>query len=395
MAHKVYLDYSATTPCDEIVLNEMIPYFTTKFGNPNSIHEFGNEALDALNTARSHVAKLINSEFNEIVFTSGATESNKIAIERTVNFIKGDFITAPTEHKSVLDLAGKSFLKLNSEGVIDLEYLDNLLDGNPTLVSICMVNNETGTLQDIAKIAQICHSKKALIHTDATQAFGKIPIDVKELDVDFLSASGHKIYGPKGVGILFYKTINRKYIRVDNANHEVEFGIQAGTVPVPLCVGMGKATEIANETLMDNLTKITKLRKMLLDGVSSQLEEIYINGSSESNYPGIVNISFRGCEGEALMMECSRIAVSSGSACTSNKLSISHVLKAMGIPADIAQSSLRITIGKNTTAAEIEIAIEDLVNATLKLRKFSPIWDMIKMGIDVNSVFQGGNSHAI
>jgi cysteine desulfurase len=397
---KVYLDYAATTPCDPRVLEEMIPYFITHFGNPNSLHSFGHLALEALTNARNKVKDLINSEFDEIIFTSGSTESSNIAIVKTMQYLsnsnKTHFITLKTEHKSVLDCAASlnkfgfksTLLDVEKDGLVDLNLLEDSITDSTGLVSICFVNNETGVIQDIKRIAQICHSKNVLLHIDATQALGKLAIDVKELDIDFLSASGHKIYGPKGIGVLFCKKQNQKYIKVSRANFEVEFGIRSGTVPVPLCVGMGKAVEIAQSEMEENLNKTKTLRAHFLNGIFPQLEEVYIIGSIEKNYPGIINISLRGCEGEALMMEASRIAVSSGSACTSNKLSISHVLAAMKIPADIAQSSLRITIGKYTTLSDIDIAIEDLVNATNKLRAMSPVWDMIKSGMDVEEIFR-------
>ncbi len=396
----IYLDYAATTPCDTAVLQEMLPYFSEVFGNPNSLHKFGMDAKDALDIARSRIANAINSNFNEIIFTSGATESTNISVIRTMNALqksgKNRFLTLPTEHKATLMVANYlkmngfdvEFLEVNREGILELETLENALSEQTGMLSVCHINNETGTMQDIRKIIEVCHKYGVLVHVDATQSLGKTKIDVRDFDIDFLSASGHKVYAPKGIGILFCKKANMKYLRVPKANPEVEFGIRAGTVPVALCVGMGKAVEIANKDIDKNWNHAVELRKLFIDGIKSQLDEIYINGSEKSNYPGIINMSFRGCEGEALMMEAKRIAVSSGSACTSNVLSISHVLDAMKVPADIAQSSLRISIGKDTTAADMEIAVEDLVNATKKLRNMSPVWDMIKAGIDVDSVFK-------
>lgn len=403
MQEHIYLDYASTTPCDPQVVNEMLPYFSKIFGNPNSLHKFGTEAKIALDKSRSKIQNLINSEFDEIIFTSGATQSTQIALQRTMKSFstnkKNGLTTLKTEHKATLDTANliKSmgfelkFIEVGKDGLINIDNFESTLSENTALFSICMVNNETGVLQDIKRITQICHQKDILVHVDATQALGKINIDVKDLDIDFMSASGHKIYGPKGIGLLFCKKSNMKYLRIPRANHEVEFGIRAGTVPVALCVGLGKAAEIASLNIDNNLQHIASLRKILIEGITSELDEIYINGSQEHNYPGIVNISFRGCEGEALMMESKRIAVSSGSACTSNKLSISHVLAAMGIPADIAQSSLRITIGKSTSESDIKIAIEDLIQATKKLRKISPIWDMIKSGADIEGIFKRRN----
>ncbi|MDR1034387.1 MAG: cysteine desulfurase [Holosporales bacterium] len=397
----IYLDYAATTPCSHSVLDAMLPYFTEFYGNPHSLHAFGFNALKALTKARDEVAGLIKADPEEIVFTSGSTESSKIAIERAAIFLSATgrkkFITTESEHKSVLDCADSlksrgidvSYLKVKNDGLVDFEHLDSILDASVGLLSICMINNETGVRQDIKRIVELCRMNGVLLHADATQAFGKISLDVRDLGIDFLSASAHKVYGPKGVGILFFKKTNKKLLRIPMANRDVESGIRAGTVPVTLCVGMGKAAEIAGSEMGNDLARISKLKTLLIKSLSHSLDEIYINGSVESNYPGIVNISFRGCEGEALMMECKRIAVSSGSACTSNRLSISHVLNGMGIPPDIAQSSIRISIGKPTTESDILIAIEDLIAATTKLRQMSPIWDMIKAGMDIGSIFEG------
>lgn len=389
MKDLIYLDYSATSPCDPRVVQAMLPYFSEKFGNSNSLHGYGHDALQGLNCARSQIADLIRASFDEIIFTSGATESNRMVITRAAN--KKKVITTKTEHKSIFDACQEVdnaiFMDVGHDGLLDLEKLENSLDENVGIVSICMVNNETGVLQDIKKICEICHKKGVLVHTDATQAFGKIHIDVKDLDIDFLTASAHKIYGPKGIGILFFKKEHHKLLRVRGANSEIEFGIRAGTVPVNLCVGFGAAAELALHEMDADFERISGLRQLLISEITKNLDEIYINGSEKSFYPGIANISFRGCEGEALMMEASRICVSSGSACTSNRLSISHVLEAMGIVPDIAQSSIRVSIGRFTTEEEIKIASEDLVKATLKLREMSPVWEMIKQGLNIDSVF--------
>ncbi|MDR2667091.1 MAG: aminotransferase class V-fold PLP-dependent enzyme [Holosporales bacterium] len=402
----IYLDYAATTPCDPRVLEEMLPYFVEKFGNSSSLHWHGQKALSALSAARGHVCELLNAEFEEIVFTSGATESTWITITRTIQSLstkkQSRILTLKTEHKATLDCVNQlkangisvGFLDIQSDGILDLQYLKSSITDDVGLLSICLVNNETGVLQDIKSIVEICHSKDVLVHVDATQAFGKIPVDVKALDIDFLSASGHKIYGPKGVGILYCKRKNVNFIKVPRANYDVEFGIRAGTVPVPLCVAIGKAAQIAKKEMLSDLKKIKRLRKRFITGVISRLDEIYINGSQTSNYSGIVNISFRGCEGEALMMEADKLAVSSGSACTSNRLSISHVLEAMGVLADIAQSSLRISIGKITSDNEIDVAIDSLIMGAEKLRQMSPVWDMIEAGVNVDKIFQRG-CHAV
>lgn len=389
MRDLIYLDYAATTPCDPWVVSQMTPYFSEKFGNPNSLHGYGEEAAEALADARGSVARFINAAANEIVFTSGATESNRIAVTRGRN--GKTVIAAKTEHKSVFDACQETgFFVLADvchDGMLDFDKLAEKLGEEIGLVSICMVNNETGVLNNLKKIADVCHEKDVLVHTDATQALGKIPIDVQDLNVDFLTASSHKIYGPKGIGILYYKQKHHRLLRVKNANHEVEFGIRAGTVPVSLCVGFGAAVTLASQKQAEDYGRISSLRELLISELQNNLDEIYVNGSDTSFYPGIVNVSFRGCEGEALMMEANRICVSSGSACTSNKLTISHVLDAMGIAPDIAQSSIRISIGRHTTEEEIRIAARQLIEGTLKLRAMSPVWEMIKSGVDINSVF--------
>lgn len=400
----IYLDYSATTPCDPRVVEVMIPYFSEIFGNPNSSHAFGTEALNALNFARHEVASLLNSEDSEIVFTGGSTESTNIAVERVAEFFKksgkSHIITVKTEHKAVLDAFDKlqrkgfqvTFLDVMIDGLLEEDSVRNAITDATSLVSVMLVNNETGVIHNIKKIAQVCKEHGVLLHTDATQAVGKIPIDVKDLGCDFLSGSGHKIYGPKGIGCLFFKKEHLRILKVINANNDVEFGIRSGTIPVALCVGFGEAAKIAKSEMEQDYNKIKHLQEMLVSKLTNELPEVYINGSLESYYPGITDISFRGVEGEALMMEASRIAVSSGSACTSNRLSISHVLDAMGIAPDIAQSSLRISIGRLTSEEDIQVACENLINATKKLRGMSPIWDMIVSGIDVNGIFKDRKS---
>lgn len=399
----VYLDYAATTPCDPVVFERMKPYFLEIYGNSNSFHVYGSKAQEGLYNARRQIAKDLNAEHKEVIFTSGASEASNIAILRTIDRTKCDFFTAKTQHASVISIANNlqshgtnvHYLKVDHDGLLDLNVLEEELKKStelspPGLVSVCWVNNETGTMQDIKKISDLCHKYGSLLHVDGTQAFGRFHIDVKDLDIDFMSASGHKIYAPKGIGVLYCKSAVAKYLRIPRANPDVEFGIRAGTVPVALCVGMAEASRIAQTYIESELERLKLLRKEFIDTMKHNLEEIYVNGSPTYNYPGIINMSFRGCEGEALMMESPRIAISSGSACTSNKLTISHVLGAMGVDPDIAQSSLRITMGRPTTVDDIKIATEDLTNATQKLRAMSPIWDMIKAGIDINSTFKRG-----
>ncbi len=389
----IYLDYAATTPCDKRVVDAMLPYFTSNFGNPSSIHKYGEDALLALSDARQKVADLINAEFDEIAFTSGATESNNIVITRAVK--EKQAISFKTEHKCIIDMFQRNnwlLLDVQSDGIVDLQKLEYAISDNVAIVSVCLVNNETGVLQNVAKIAEICHKHGVLLHTDATQGFGKIDIDVKALDIDFLSASAHKIYGPKGVGIVFYKKKYRKLLMQKFSNPDIEYGIRSGTVPVPLCVGLGKAAEIAKQEMHDDFERISRLRKLAIS-MTEDMDEVYVNGSDTSFYPGILNISVRGCEGEALMMEIGDVCVSSGSACTSNKLTISHVLDAMGIAPDIAQSSLRFSFGKYTTEDEVVTAMTNLKIAAEKLRKMSPIWEMIKKNMNIDEIFKNCPRH--
>ncbi len=389
----IYLDYAATTPCDKRVVDAMLPYFTSNFGNPSSIHKYGEDALLALSDARQKVADLINAEFDEIAFTSGATESNNIVITRAVK--EKQAISFKTEHKCIIDMFQRNnwlLLDVQSDGIVDLQKLEYAISDNVAIVSVCLVNNETGVLQNVAKIAEICHKHGVLLHTDATQGFGKIDIDVKALDIDFLSASAHKIYGPKGVGIVFYKKKHRKLLMQKFSNPDIEYGIRSGTVPVPLCVGLGKAAEIVKQEMHDDFERISRLRKLAVS-MTEDMDEVYVNGSETSFYPGILNISVRGCEGEALMMEIGDVCVSSGSACTSNKLTISHVLDAMGIAPDIAQSSLRFSFGKYTTESEVVTAMTNLKIAADKLRKMSPIWEMIKKNMNIDEIFKNCPRH--
>ena len=402
---QIYLDYAATTPCDDRVLLEMFDAFKNNFGNPNSLHKYGENAMTSLSIARSHVCNLLNVNNHEIMFTSGATESINIAISRSIQKLsksgKNHLITFKTEHKATIDSAKSlersgmvvDILGVTNEGLINFDELEKKITSSTAMISVCYVNNETGVLQDAERLVALCRKYSVLLHLDATQALGKIPIDLSCLDVDMLSASGHKIYGPKGIGILFCRKKHQSLIRMPLGNLDVEYGIRSGTPPVPLCVGLGEATKIAKKEMSSDLARITDLRNKFISGITSQIPEIYINGCQESNYPGIINMSFRGCEGEALMMEANKIAIASGSACTSNKLTISHVLDAMGVKHDIAQSSLRISIGKYTNEQDIDIAIDNLVNATKKLRSISPVWDMIQEGVDLDEFFKDSIDH--
>lgn len=405
-AQPVYLDYAATTPCDDFVLSEMFDAYRNCFGNPNSLHKYGEYAATLLSVARSNICSILNANNYEIIFTSGATESINIALSRTMQKMsssgRNHIITFATEHKATIDAVKflerfcnveVSILGVDEDGIIDIAGVENVIKSSTAMISVCHVNNETGTLQDIRALSVLCKKYDVILHLDATQSFGKMAIDVDNDGIDMMSISAHKIYGPKGIGILYCRKKLQSNLRVPGGNLDIEYGIRLGTQPVPLCVGMGAAAKIAKSKMIDDYARITKLRNRFVSGVKGQLSEIYINGSESSNFPGIINMSFRGCEGEALMMEANNIAIASGSACTSNKLTISHVLDAMHVKHDIAQSSLRISIGRYTTEEEVDIAIESLVSATNKLRDISPVWDMIQDGIDLDEFFADSIGH--
>lgn len=398
MERTIYLDYQATTPCDQRVLNKMLPFFTEKFGNPHSRnHAYGWAAEEAVENARSHVANLINADPREIIFTSGATESNNIAIKGVADFYKdkkNHIITCVTEHKCVLDSCRHleeqgftiTYLPVKSNGLIDLNILKNAITDKTVLVSIMMVNNEIGVIQPIAEIGKICREHGVYFHTDAAQAAGKIPIDVEAMNIDLLSISGHKIYGPKGIGALFVRRKPRVRLHAIINGGGQERGMRSGTLPTPLCVGLGEACAIAQKEMMDENIRIKKLYDRLHKGLHANLSDIYINGDQTNRIPGNLNISFAYVEGEGLMMRIKDLAVSSGSACTSASLEPSYVLRAIGVEEDLAHTSLRIGIGRFTTKAEIDQAIKSITNAVNKLREMSPLWDMAKDGINMKEI---------
>lgn len=394
----VYLDYQATTPCDPRVLETMLPYFTEDFGNPHSSsHVFGWRARDAVEKAREDVAKVIHADAKEIVFTSGATESNNLAIQGIAQFYKdkkNHIITCVTEHKCVLDscrhLEAQGFeityVPVQDNGIIDLDVLKRSIKDSTILVSVMAVNNEIGVIQPIKEIGKICRERGVFFHTDAAQAIGKLEIDVKDMCIDLLSISGHKIYGPKGIGALYVGRHPRVRLQALIHGGGQERGMRSGTLPTPLCVGLGKACELAKQEMNEESKRIQKLRDTLYTGITSQIDEVYVNGDLEIRIPGNLNISFAYVEGEGLMGDISDLCVSSGSACTSESLEPSYVLRSLGVSEDLAHTSLRFGIGRFTTEEEIHYTISRVVEAVKRLRDMSPLYEMAKEGIDINSI---------
>ncbi|HYA46359.1 MAG TPA: IscS subfamily cysteine desulfurase [Burkholderiales bacterium] len=393
----IYLDYSATTPVDPRVAQKMIPYLTEQFGNPASrSHAFGWEAEKAVEEAREHVAALLNADPKEIIWTSGATEGNNLAIKGAANFYKGKgkhIITMKTEHKAVLDTVRElerqgfeaTYLDPEPNGVLDLDKFRGAIRPDTILVSVMMVNNEIGVIQPIAEIGEICRSKGIIFHCDAVQAAGKIPIDLQKLKVDLLTVTAHKVYGPKGIGALYVRRKPRVRIEPQIHGGGHERGLRSGTLPTHQIVGMGEAFRIAKLEMAAEGERIRALRDRLLNGFKD-MEEVFVNGDLERRIPGNLNISFNFVEGESLIMAIKDIAVSSGSACTSASLEPSYVLRALGRSDELAHSSIRFTIGRFTTEEEIDYAVKLLRTKIGKLRELSPLWEMYKEGVDLNSV---------
>jgi cysteine desulfurase len=395
----IYLDNNATTPMDPRVLEAMIPYFTEHFGNAASRnHPFGWEAEEAVDYAREQVAKLIGADPKEIIFTSGATEGDNLGIKGVFEMYasKGNhIITAVTEHKAVLDtckhiekLGGEvTYLPVNAEGLIDLKELEAAVKPTTILIAIMYANNEVGVIQPVKEIAAIAKKHGTLFFTDATQAVGKIPVDVIKDGIDLMTFSGHKIYGPKGVGAIYVRRKNPRVkvtAQMDGGGHER--GMRSGTLNVPGIVGFGKACELCRLDMEEDTARISKLRDKL-ENALMKLEEAYVNGSKEHRLPHVSNISFKYVEGEGLMMGFNKnIALSSGSACTSASLEPSYVLKALGLGDDLAHSSLRFGLGRFTTEEQIDYTIEHVSNTVTKLREMSPLWEMFKEGIDMNNI---------
>ncbi len=399
MNKQIYLDYQATTPCDPRVLKKMLPYFTEHFGNPHSRnHSYGWIAEDAVESARAEVAKVIKADPKEIIFTSGATESNNIAIQGVARFYKSDtknhIITVATEHKCVLDTCRHleeegfkiTYLPVDNKGLISLEDLKNAITDNTILVSVMAVNNEIGVIQPLKEIGKICRAKKVFFHTDAAQAFTKIPLDVDEMNIDLLSISGHKAYAPKGIGALYVRRKPRVRLKAIIHGGGQERGMRSGTLSPALCVALGEAARIGLQDMKKDTAHITKLSTKMWDGLTAELKELYLNGDATKRYPGNLNISFAYVEGEGMMMGIKNLAVSSGSACTSASLEPSYVLSALGVSEDMAHTSIRFGIGRFTTEEEINQALVDVIATVKKLRKLSPLWDMAQEGIDISKI---------
>jgi len=397
MKFPIYLDYSATTPVDPRVAQKMIPFLTEQFGNPASrSHAYGWEAEKAVEEAREHVAALLNADSREIVWTSGATEGNNLAIKGAANFYKGKgkhIITMKTEHKAVLDTVRElerqgfeaTYLDPEQDGLLDLEKFKAAIRPDTVLVSVMMVNNEIGVIQPIAEIGEICRAKGIIFHCDAVQAAGKIEIDLAKLKVDLLTVTAHKVYGPKGIGALYVRRKPRVRIEAQIHGGGHERGLRSGTLPTHQIVGMGEAFRIAKLEMGTESERIRSLRDRLLAGFKD-MEEVYVNGNLKHRIPGNLNISFNFVEGESLIMAIKDVAVSSGSACTSASLEPSYVLRALGRSDELAHSSIRFTIGRFTTEEEIDYAVKLLRAKIGKLRELSPLWEMYKEGVDLNTV---------
>lgn len=394
----IYFDYQSTTPVDPRVVEAMIPYFTEKFGNPHSrTHSYGWEAEKAVENARSQIAKLLNADAKEIIFTSGATESNNLAIKGVAYFNKdkkNHIVTVVTEHKCVLDACRHleqegfkvTYLPVKSNGLIDLATLEQSITDQTCLISIMAVNNEIGVIQPLKEIGAICRKKGVLFHTDAAQAFGKIPLDIEEMNIDLLSISGHKIYAPKGIGALYVRRKPRvRLVPLINGGGQ-ERGMRSGTLPTALIVALGKAAEIALSEMEEESKKISRFQRKFLDRISSSIEEVYLNGDLEQRIPGNLNISFAYIEGESMIMALKSLAVSSGSACTSSSLEPSYVLRALGLEEELAHTSIRFGFGRFTTEEEIDYAIELIINNINKLREMSPLWEMVQEGVDLKTI---------
>lgn len=399
----IYLDYQATTPCDPRVVEKMLPFFYENFGNPHSRnHAYGWQAEAATEIARDQIAQLIGADSKEIVFTSGATESNNLAIKGIAKFYgdkKRHIITCHTEHKCVLDTCRHlglegfniTYLPVKSNGLIDLDQLEEAITDDTILVSIMAVNNEIGVIQPIKKIGALCRKHSVFFHTDAAQAAGKIHLDVKDMCIDLLSLSSHKMYGPKGIGALFVGRKPRvRLVPIINGGGQ-ERGMRSGTLSPALCVGFGEACALAMKEMKIESQRLTNLKNRFISIINKQLTDVYLNGDDVMRVPGNLNLSFAFVEGEGLMMGIKNLALSSGSACTSSSLESSYVLKALGVEADLAHTSLRIGIGRFTTEEEIDQAAHDIVKAVQKLRDMSPLWEMAQEGIDIKSIEWSGH----
>ncbi|KAF2669791.1 putative tRNA splicing protein [Microthyrium microscopicum] len=395
----IYLDMQATTPVDPRVLDAMLPFMTGSYGNPHSkTHAYGWETEKAVEEAREHIARLIGADAKDIIFTSGATESNNMSVKGVARFFgrggkKNHIITCQTEHKCVLDSARHlqdegfevTFLPVQTNGLVDMQELEKAIRPTTCLVSIMTVNNEIGVVQPVNEIGKLCRSKKVFFHTDAAQAVGKIPIDVNEMTVDLMSISGHKIYGPKGIGACYVR--RRPRVRLDPiiTGGGQERGLRSGTLPANLAIGMGKAAQICLEEMEYDSKRIAYLSTKLSEGLLS-MEHTHLNGDPTRHYPGCVNISFAYVEGESLLMALKDIALSSGSACTSASLEPSYVLRALGNSDEDAHSSIRFGIGRFTTEEEIDYVLKAVSERVNFLRELSPLWELVQEGVDLNTI---------
>ncbi len=410
LSKPIYFDNAATTRCDPRVVEAMLPFFTETYGNPGSRnHSFGWTSEDAVETARRQVAAAIGADRKEIIFTSGATESNNLAIKGAANMYakhpagsdqcRGHIITAHHEHKATLDPCKRlqkegfdvTYLEPGADGIITAKMVEEAMRPDTILVSIMWANNEIGTINEIPEIGALCHGRPSgtptIFHTDGTQWVGKMPTDVSAANVDLMSLSGHKLYGPKGVGALF---VRRRRPRVRLASiiegGGQERNMRSGTLNVPGIVGLGKACELCLEEMDTERERLTALRNKLESGITSQLDTVQVNGHADKRLPGISNISYGFVEGESMMMACKDIAMSSGSACTSASLEPSYVLKALGVGDDLAHSSLRLSLGRFSTEEEVDFAVDQIVKSVKKLRDLSPLYDMHNEGIDISKI---------
>jgi cysteine desulfurase len=390
----------ATSPLDPRVLDVMMPYFTEQWGNPHSrTHSYGWESEKSVEVARKQVADLIKADSKEIIFTSGATESNNMAIKGVAKFHKkskkNHIITTQTEHKCVLDSCRYleinegftiTYLPVKENGIIDLKQLEEAIKPETVLVSIMGVNNEIGVTQPLKEIGKICRKNQVFFHCDAAQMIGKLPMDVNDLNIDLMSISGHKLYGPKGIGALYIRRKPRVRLEPIISGGGQERGLRSGTLPHPLIVGLGKACEIANSDMEYDSKWVSYLSNKLLNGIRAQIPNVILNGDEKDRYMGNLNISFAYVEGESLLMALKNIAISSGSACTSASLEPSYVLRAIGVSEDLAHTSIRFGIGRFTTEEEIDYAIQLCKRHVERLREMSPLWEMVQEGVDISKI---------
>ncbi|MDY7801418.1 IscS subfamily cysteine desulfurase [Burkholderia stagnalis] len=393
----IYMDYSATTPVDPRVVDKMVPFLHEQFGNPASrSHSYGWETEQAVEEARAHVAALIGADLREIVWTSGATEGDNLAIKGAANFYKGrgkHIITVKTEHKAVLDTCRDlerqgfdvTYLDVQENGLVDLDVFKAALRADTILVSVMFANNEIGVVQPVAEIGALCRARGIVFHCDAVQAIGKIPVDVNALNADLLTMTAHKVYGPKGIGALYVRRKPRVRIEAQMHGGGHERGMRSGTLPTHQIVGMGEAFRLAKREMMEESRRVRVLRDRLLAGLSA-LDEAYVNGDMAQRIPHNLNISFNFVEGESLIMGIKGVAVSSGSACTSASLEPSYVLRALGRNDELAHSSIRFTLGRFTTEAEVDDVIAQVRDTVVRLRELSPLWDMHLDGVDMNAI---------